>query len=186
MHVKDYITARDTQDRSSGGLLRSFNHSRRIRQCTGRILSGQLYTDCTLIGGSFAPSPPAGVYGVVIGASCRSSSCPWSLQSRTAVSHGPELKTIKRRREFTPRRNELVHEVACWRCHQQRLVHVPGQPSAECRCGECCIVSRMSLSVSLRARHNRALRFQIGNRYTGQGRTARAKLRSSDRHTVLI
>ena len=45
--------------------------------------------------------------------------------------HGPELKTIKRRREFTPRRNELVREVACWRCHQQRLVHVPGQPSAE-------------------------------------------------------
>lgn len=101
------------------------------------------------------------------------------------LSHGPKLKTIKRRREFTPRRNKLVHEVACWRCHQQRLVHVPGQPSAVCRC---CIVSRMSLSVSLRARHNRALalRFQIGNRYTGQGRTARAKLRSSDRHTVLI
>ena len=99
------------------------------------------------------------------------------------LSHGPKLKTIKRRREFTPRRNKLVHEVACWRCHQQRLVHVPGQPSAVCRCGECCIVSRMSLSVSLRARHNRALRFQIGNRYTGQGRTARAKLRSSDTAT---
>jgi hypothetical protein len=30
------------------------------------------------------------------------------------LSHGPKLKTIKRRREFTPRRNKLVHEVACW------------------------------------------------------------------------
>ena len=43
----------------------------------------------------------------------------------------------------------------------------------------------MPLSVSLRARHNRAVRFQVGNGYTGQGRTARAKLRSSDCHTVL-
>ena len=93
------------------------------------------------------------------------------------LSHGPKLKTIKRRREFTPRRNKLVHEVACWRCHQQRLVHVPGQPSAVCRCGECCIVSRSACGRDTTARFGS--RSEIGIRGRGEQR-----VRSSARLTA--
>ena len=79
--------ARDTQDRGAQAACFADSTTADASVSATMALSGQLwqlYTDW----GSFAPSPPAGVYGVVIGASCSSSLCPWSLQSCTACHTG--------------------------------------------------------------------------------------------------